>query len=144
MDIETGENVISDVEFNFIELPKFNRKESELVSIIDQWVYFIKNAENLNIIPESVKDDGLKHAYEDADKHNWTKAELDAYDYVLMREQDDRGRWALATRRALGKNTKEVSESIAINFLKSGISPEVVAQNTGLSIEEVMALQREK
>lgn len=159
-DIETGENVISDIEFNFIELPKFNKKESELVSIIDQWVYFIKNAENLNIIPESVKDDGLKHAYEDADKHNWTKAELDAYDYVLMREQDDRGRWALATRRAVVKaveavvekavekaveqTSKEVSESIALDLLKSGIPPEIVAQNTGLSLDEVMALQREK
>lgn len=93
--------------------------------------------------------------YEDADKHNWTKAELDAYDYVLMREQDDRGRWALATRRAVEKavgaavekaveqTSKEVSESIALNLLKSGISPEIVAQNTGLSMNEIMALQRE-
>ena len=144
VDIETGENLISDIEFNFIELPKFNKKESELASIIDQWVYFIKNAENLDVIPESVKDEGLKNAYEDANKHNWTKAELDAYDYVLMREQDDRGRWSLATRRALGKNTEDVSKSIALNFLKSGIPPEIVAQNTGLSIDEVMALQREK
>lgn len=144
VDIETGENLISDIEFNFIELPKFNKKESELASIIDQWVYFIKNAENLDVIPESVKDEGLKNAYEDANKHNWTKAELDAYDYVLMREQDDRGRWSLATRLALGKNTEDVSKSIALNFLKSGIPPEIVAQNTGLSIDEVMALQREK
>jgi hypothetical protein len=97
--------------------------------------------------------------YEDADKHNWTKAELDAYDYVLMREQDDRGRWALATRRAVEKavgaavekavekaveqTSKEVSESIALNLLKSGISPEIVAQNTGLSMNEIMAMQRE-
>ena len=85
LDIETGENLITDIEFNFIELPKFKKSETELSSIIDQWVYFIKNAENLEVIPESVKDEGLKNAYEDANKHNWTKEELDAYDYVCLR-----------------------------------------------------------
>lgn len=133
VDIQTGENLISDIEFNFIELPKFNKQENELNTIIDQWVYFIKNAENLELIPGSVNDEGLKNAYEDADKHNWTKEELEAYDYTFMREQDDRGRLTLATRRAL--------ESVARNFLKSGSSIEIVAQNTGLSIDEVRKIQ---
>ena len=53
---------------------------------------FIKNAESLELIPENVKVEGLKYAFHGADKHNWTKEELEAYDYVLMREQDDRGR----------------------------------------------------
>ncbi len=134
IDIETNENYIKDIEFNFVELPKFNKKENELETIIDQWVYFIKNAENLHVIPENLNDEGLKHAYEDADKHNWTKAELEAYDYVLMREQDDRGRIALSNRRTL--------ENVAKNFLNAGLSVEVVAQNTGLSIEAVAKLQK--
>jgi predicted transposase/invertase (TIGR01784 family) len=133
VDIETGENLISDIEFNFIELPKFNKKENELDTIIDQWIYFIKNAENLNVIPENVKDEGLKYAYEDADKHNWTKAELDAYDYVLMREQDDRGRWTLATRRE--------KEGIAKRLLQAGISVEDVVKFTELTIEQVQKLK---
>lgn len=132
IDVQTGENLISDIEFNFIELPKFNKNVSELNSIIDQWVYFIKNSEDLEVIPENINDEGLKFAYEDADKHNWTKAELEAYDYVLMREQDDRGRLT------------KVQKDIARNFLNSGISVEIVAQNTGLTIEEVIKLQRGK
>lgn len=130
LDVQTGENLISDIEFNFIELPKFNKNVSELNSIIDQWVYFIKNAEDLEVIPENINDEGLKFAYEDADKHNWTKAELEAYDYVLMREQDDRGRLT------------KVQKDIARNFLNSGLSVEIVAQNTGLAIEEAIKLQR--
>ena len=74
-----------------------------MTTIIDQWVYFIKNSEDLEVIPESVKDEGLRNAYEDADKHNWTKEELDAYDYVLMREQDDRARITLATKKHCNK-----------------------------------------
>lgn len=136
VDIETGENLIADIEFNFIELPKFIKKENELNSIIDQWIYFIKNAENLNVIPDNINDEGLKNAYEDADKHNWTKMELDAYDNVFMREQDDRGRWTLATKKTL--------ENVAKNFIKSGISIEIIAQNTGLTIEQVKKLQSDQ
>ena len=167
LDVETGENLISDIEFNFIELPKFNQQETELTTIIDQWVYFIKNAENLDIIPESVKDAGLKYAYEDADKHNWTKAELDAYDYVLMREQDDRGRITFATRKAVKEAVKEAvekavekaviekqqavvealvkeKEAIALNLLSLGLSLEDTAKGTGLSVEQVEKLRAEK
>jgi predicted transposase/invertase (TIGR01784 family) len=136
VDIQTGENVISDIEFNFIELPKFNKQEGELSTIIDQWVYFIKNAENLDVIPDGVKDKGLINAYEDADKHNWTKEELDAYDYVLMREQDDRGRLTLSLRRE--------KEAIVKKSLNLGLALDVIAEITGLTIEQVEKLQGEK
>jgi len=130
--IETGENLISDIEFTFIELPKFNKSEAELSSNIDQWIYFIKNAENLEVIPDHIEDEGLKKAYLDAAKHNWTKLELDAYDYVLMREQDERGRMTFV----LNKSKKE----IAINFLKMGLSVEDTAQGTGLPTDQVQKL----
>lgn len=132
VDTETGENLLSDIEFTFIELPKFTKAEADVNSIVDQWVYFIKNAENLEVIPDNVKDEGLKSAYEDADKHHWTKAELDAYDYVLMREQDDRGRWSLATRRTLG--------AVARSLLNAGLGVEEVAKHTQLAIEQVRKL----
>ncbi len=105
-DLETQENVIGDIEFNFIELPKFNKKENELKSIIEQWIYFIKNAENLAVVPTSIKDKGLKSAYDIANKYTWEQKELDIYDYILMREQDARGRWELATEKELEKANK--------------------------------------
>ena len=140
IDTETGENFITDIEFNFIELPKFQKKETELTTIIDQWVYFIKNSEDLTVIPESVKDEGLRNAYEDADKHNWTRAELDAYDYVLMREQDDRGRITFATRKALQQRDIDITKKI----LTLGVSIEDTAKGTGLTVEQVRKLQDEK
>ncbi len=136
VDIDTGENFIKDIEFNFIELPKFNKKENELTTIIEQWVYFIKNVENLKIIPKSVKDKGLKTAYEEADKHNWTKEELDAYDYVLMREQDARGRLTAAETK--------VQKNIAKKLIKGGLSDEDIAEYTSLTIEQIEKLRSEQ
>ncbi|TAE38728.1 MAG: hypothetical protein EAY66_03435, partial [Sphingobacteriales bacterium] len=132
IDIETNENYIKDIEFNFIELPKFNKKESELESIIDQWVYFIKNAENLHVIPENLKDEGLKFAYEDADKHNWTPAELEAYDYVLMREQDDRGR------------ISKIQKDIARSLFDTNLNNYEIAVHTKLKVEQIEKLRAEK
>lgn len=150
-DIETGENFIKDIEFNFIELPKFKKTATELSTIVDQWIYFLKNAENLDFIPENINDEGLRYAYQGADKHNWTKAELEAYDYVLMREQDDRGRMTFAVKKAVKiaeekgekKGEKNALEKVARNLLKYGISIEVVAQNTGLTIGELEILNLE-
>jgi predicted transposase/invertase (TIGR01784 family) len=135
IDIETNENYIKDIEFNFIELPKFKKEQNELETIIDQWVYFIKNAENLEVIPENLNDQGLKFAYEDADKHNWTKAELEAYDYVLMREQDDRGRVTFAVKKEL----KEVVRKL----IKRNICNEDIAEDTGLTVEQIEKLRTE-
>ena len=60
------EQIIDNVEFNFTALPKFKKVLQQLKSSIDQWTYFIKSAENLTIMPESVLDEGLKEAYIEA------------------------------------------------------------------------------
>jgi predicted transposase/invertase (TIGR01784 family) len=79
MDTETGENLLKDVKYFFIELTKFHKQEHELVTMVDKWTYFIKNAHNLHVIPSNVDDEGLKTAYLEADQQTWTKQERDAY-----------------------------------------------------------------
>lgn len=134
-DAETDEHFIKDIEFNFIELPKFNKNAYELNSVIDQWVYFLKNAENTEVIPENVHDKGLILAYEDADKHNWTPEELDAYDKIFIREQDDKGRMEIALR----KN----KENIAKKLLHTNFTNEQIAEYTELSLEQVQKLRKD-
>jgi predicted transposase/invertase (TIGR01784 family) len=96
IDEATGENGFKDLKFRFIELKKFNKKADELKSIIDKWTFFIKNAEDLEVMPDNVDDEGLKEAYEEAAQHNWTREAYDAYIYSGIREQDERGRIAKA------------------------------------------------
>ena len=140
IDIETNESYIKDIEFNFIELPKFKKSVNELESVIDQWVYFIKNAESLEVIPENLNDEGLKFAYEDADKHNWTKAELEAYDYVLMREQDDRGRLSFAIKKEKEQNKIEFAKKL----IQDNQSTSKIVEYTGLTAEQVEKLREDK
>lgn len=60
--------------------------------------YFIKNAENLPLIPDSVKDEGLKEAYTEANQQNWTKEELEEYQRASIKERDEIGRIEFAEK----------------------------------------------
>ncbi len=145
LEVETQENYLNGIEYYFIELKKFHKKAKELETLADKWIYFIKNAENLELIPDNVEDEGLRTAYEDASKFNWTKAELAAYDYAFMREQDERGKWELATRRAveeaIEENVKNKEYEIAENAILEGFNNEIIVKLTGLTIEEIETLR---
>ncbi len=121
------------MDFYFVELPKFIKPLEELVEITDKWIFFIKEAENLTVIPENVDDEGLKEAYQDANKHSWEKEELEAYDYAAMREQDERGKVELAEKR--GKNQMQI-EAI-LGFYRIGLSSDKIAEALNITLEQV-------
>ena len=88
----TNEHLLKDIQFSFIELPKFTKEMHKLETPIDKWTYFIKHSEELHVIPDFAnEDEGLKTAFIEADKYQWSKEELKAYDNVTIKEQDERG-----------------------------------------------------
>jgi predicted transposase/invertase (TIGR01784 family) len=131
-DVEDGERVIKDMDFYFIELPKFTKLLEELVEVTDKWIFFIKEAENLEVVPANVDDEGLKAAYQDANKHSWTKEELEAYDYAAMREQDERGKLVQAEKKGKIDMAKQLK--------KLGVATDLIVKSSGLSEEEVQDL----
>ena len=88
---ETLKQELRDFEFNFIELRKFNKTETELESIIEKWIYFIKNAGNLTVMPKSSEEiPELKEAYTQATMNTWSQKELEIYEYWQIRDAADR------------------------------------------------------
>jgi predicted transposase/invertase (TIGR01784 family) len=133
LDAKTHEHKLKDLDFNFIELPKFNKTEQELQNLVEKWVYFIKNAENLTIIPKNLGDKGLKSAYMEANQYSWDKKDLEAYQYAKMREADEENR----ERFVVEKNKIK----IAINAIKKGFDDETIAELTELSTEQITELR---
>jgi len=132
-DVEDGERIIKDMDFYFIELPKFDTPLANLTEITDKWIFFIKEAENLEVVPENVDDEGLKAAYHGANKHSWTKEELDAYDYSAMREQDERGKIELAEKK--GEIKKEIE--LILEMDKEGFTITQIAKVTKKTETEI-------
>ncbi len=147
MDEETHECTLDDLKFRFIELKKFNKTSTELETIVDKWTYFIKTAHKLQFIPDNTDDEGLKAAYEAAQRHSWTKEEYDAYIYAGMREQDARGELSFAVNKAVDKAIKEEAKrkntQVVRKLRAKGMSVEDIAEVTELSVEEVEQIIRE-
>jgi predicted transposase/invertase (TIGR01784 family) len=140
LDAKTYEQKLKDLEFYFIELLKFNKTEEELTTLVEKWVYFIKNAENLNVIPSDVNDEGLKHAYQEADRHTWTKKEVEEYEYARMRETDEVAEKILVEERAKMKEKFEIAK----NAILEGSKNEFISKITGLTVEQVEQLRNPK
>ncbi len=139
VDEETGECVFKDLKFRFIELKKFNKKSHELKNIIDEWTFFIKNADELEVMPSDVDDEGLKEAYEEAAQHNWTREAYDAYIYSGIREQDEKGRIELEKNRERNR--------LIISFYGNGVPLNMIAKSVGISeheVSEIIENQRNK
>ena len=132
IDEATGQNAFKDLKFRFIELKKFNKKEHELKSIVDKWTFFIKYAEDLDVMPANVDDEGLKEAYEAAAQHNWTKEAYDAYIYAGMREQDEKGR--------IQKAQENTRNQLIVSFYENGVPIGTIATSVGISESEVQRI----
>lgn len=159
-DVETGEQTIMDMEFNYIELPKFNKELKDIKTLMEKWVYFLKNAENLEVIPENIEDIGLKSAYEEANIQTWTQAELDAYDYAFMREEDERARMDKALQKGFEQGREQGIEqgieqgreqgielakaALVIEMFNDGLSVERIAKITKLEQNNIIELIEKK
>ncbi|KJU81389.1 hypothetical protein MBAV_006419 [Candidatus Magnetobacterium bavaricum] len=91
LETATLKQELKDFEFHFIELPKFKKREDEIESIIEKWVYFIKNAYSLEMVPKCADFVEIKEAYEIANESTWSKKEFEVYEYWQIRLQDERG-----------------------------------------------------
>jgi predicted transposase/invertase (TIGR01784 family) len=151
---ETLKQDLRDFEFNFIELRKFNKKESGLESIVEKWIYFIKNAGNLDIIPKSAEEiPALKEAYTRAALYTWSKEELEIYEYWQIRDATDRlvmenqfkkgfeQGIEIGMQRCIDRIVKQGKEQgigkVAYNMKQAGVAIEVIMQMTGLTQAEI-------
>ncbi len=145
LNTETGEHKLKDLDFNFIELPKFSKTESELANLTEKWIYFIKNANKLQAVPSGLDDAGLQAAYREANRHGWTKKELEEYDYALLRETDTENEKKLVElrgeQRGLQQGDMKARKEVAQNLILLGLTNEQIIQATGLSLEQIKQLR---
>ena len=76
LDNKTYAHELRHLEFHFIELKKFTKTVDQLVTLLDTWIYFLKNADSLHGIPDTFKQNPvLNEAFALVEQGNWSKAE---------------------------------------------------------------------
>ena len=130
-----------DIEMIFIELPKFNKTLEECETLGDKWIYFIKNAGDLTVVPKEVKEEKeITKALEVINEACLSQEELEAQykrkQFISIQK--------LALRKAindgLAQGKKEKAIEIAMNLLDV-LDDEIIAIKTGLSVEEIKKLR---
>ena len=121
----------------FVELPKFKKNLSELHSLSDKWIYFLKSASRLDEIPENLREvSEIEKALNIANKINMTAEELDIVERRGIAMQDERGRIAYAEEQArLNQTIALVKLLITQRF--GEVNDEISSQIEGLPLEDV-------
>jgi len=153
----TGRLYNRDIELIFIELPKFTKTEAELETISEKWIYFIKNAGSLDMIPEHLSEPPLVEAFNIANTAGMTPAELDEQQnrehfihvvrYNMQRAEMaqaevEKARAEVEKIRAEGEaigKAKTLTQT-ARNLQREGMTVAMIAGVTGLPEEDIQQL----
>jgi len=145
----------------YLELPKFHKTESELETNFDKWLYLLCHMEVLDRCPSKLQSKIFEKAFATAEIARYTPAEQRSYEESLKVYRDLINVVRTAERKGMERGMekgmkkgmeKGIEEGMkkgiekgiekgkldaAENFLRLGVSPDVVSKATGLSMEIV-------
>jgi predicted transposase/invertase (TIGR01784 family) len=130
--------------FIYLEMPNFKKKDSELQTRLDKWLYFIKYLEDFQTIPSIFIDDVFNKAFEKAELAKLGEAEMEQYEYSLKVFRDNTNTWNYAIDTAFDEGKLEGKLEgkfeIARSAKQMGLKVEDIVKLTGLTIEEIERL----
>ncbi|GAK53429.1 hypothetical protein U14_04694 [Candidatus Moduliflexus flocculans] len=122
-----------DIELIFVELAKFTKTEEELHTITDKWIYFIKHAGELDVIPTSFRESPLRDAFEMANTASLTEEEFELQskrrDFIVMQ----RG----SIEKARHDGIQEGIGLTAKKMLQAQLPLEMIMKCTGLTAKDI-------
>lgn len=138
-----------DIELVFAELPKFQKSIDDLESLTDKWLYFLKEANHLEAIPDRLSQDpAIQNAFEVARKSLLTRDEMESLDRQAMFIHDSQNAVLLGVQRGMkqgieqGIKQGERRAQMAIaRSLLTDLPVEKISEKTGLSIREIEQLR---
>ncbi|WP_254033675.1 Rpn family recombination-promoting nuclease/putative transposase [Planktothrix agardhii] len=100
----------------FVELPKFNKTLEELTTITDKWLYFLRKAPDLEVLPESMLIvPEIEKAFAIADRVNLSLEEVDDLEKREQFERERIGAIELGKAQGLAEGI-EIGEQIGIQI----------------------------
>ncbi|MBQ6033120.1 MAG: Rpn family recombination-promoting nuclease/putative transposase [Prevotella sp.] len=148
MDMETKQSFSELLRLIYLQLPLFTKDYTECENDFERWICVLKDMDIMNRLPEAAKNSVFKKVAEIGELSSLTYEERLKYDDVLKRYRDTlavmEGQKQEGFREGMEKGIEKGMEKgkaeIARNLKNDGIPLDVIARNTGLSIEEIEKL----
>ena len=152
VDLYTHKVFYDKLTFIYLEMPKFNKKEDELESMFDKWLFVLRNLSSLFERPRALQNRVFDRLFEAAEIAKFNPKELGEYWeslknfrdwYSVMSTQLKKGReegLKEGLEKGLEQGRKEECFKNAKKMKQAGIAFDVIAQVTGLAIGEIASL----
>ncbi len=128
----------------YIEMPKFNKTEDELVTMTDKWMYALRNLSRLLERPKALQDRVFKKLFEQAEIARYNPEERREYVLSVKNYWDyySTVKSALNKGRAEGRaeGMKKANVDNARKMKAKGFSASDIAEITGLATDEIAEL----
>lgn len=135
LNVKTQACYFEHLEMHFIELKKFDKDILHLHSALERWVSFLKKADRYTAatLPKELKNDpSIDKAMHLLERLYLNDEEREIYDAQL--------KWLRDEAATLQKAVINTTEKIARNMLNQGLSKELIASVTGLTLETIQSL----
>lgn len=134
-----------DLELIFVELPKFTYSVDEVTSLMEQWLFFLKNARQLQDIPAGIAQvPAIRQAFEMATAANLSPDELEDLEKREMFIHDQRNAIQLALRQGIEQGIEQGDRQAQLRIaqeLLGLLGDEAISQTTGLGLAQVRELR---
>lgn len=140
MDIRSKEVFYDKLTFVYLEMPKFNKREKELVTMFDKWLFVLRNLATLLERPAALQERVFTRLFEAAEIAKFTKRELYEYEDSLKNFRDMYSVIATAEMKGVEKGREEEKLSNARRMKMKGYPAADISEITGLQVEEIEKL----
>ena len=140
MDVGRKEVFYEKLTFIYLEMPKFRKREEELETLFDKWMFVLKNLATLLDRPAALQERVFKRLFETAEIARFSESEIRDYEESLKNLRDlgnvlntakEEGR-----KEGIEEGEKRKSMEMALRMRDDGMPWEVIVKYTGLSVEE--------
>lgn len=117
-------------------MPCFKKETDECENQFDRWIYILKNMEILERMPWAAQNAVFQRLAEVAEVSKLSKEDRIKYDHALKRYRDTLN----TINGAEEKGRAEGRIDVAKKLKADGMTIELIAKYTGLSVEEIESL----
>ena len=132
-DVEDKHVFYDKLTFIYLEMPKFNKTEDELLTMFDKWMFALQNLSRLLERPKALQERIFTHLFEQAEIARFTPQERREYQESIKDYWDNYS----IMETSFNKGKAEANRENARKMKELGISVEIISQVTGLTVNEV-------
>ena len=142
VNVEHSDRIIEGLRFIFVELPKFKPQTIKEKKMAVLWLRFLTEIDsNTDKVPaELLEDPETSKALKILEKSAYTEAELNAYEYYWDAVYNERGAIRHGYNQGMAQGMAQANHENAAKMKAKGIDNTIIAEVTGLSIEEIESL----